>query len=372
MPGVLKEIDKTIKEREKTDRIMSFAIYFAISIIILVIYMAASLLESASSMIIVLSLYIIFVTYVMYLLIKREEHLKRERQLLKNLILFFEGKIDESKISPLRHELRERESEEEEKNPIIWALLSLIPFAALYVYYFLMIDFYRHDKREAYTLQFVNKAMEDSGAEFVIPKKPQNQEIPKRNFILFLVLTVVTFGLFGIYWFYILIRDPNAHFEYQKEWENRLLEPLRSPGFIQSQEKETSVQPAEDREGTRVFEDNRTRISPGATQILAEAELILPRRTIKITSDQNAFGRSDFEKDLPSEKIGYISNKTGDRYHFMITRQDDAFYIQDDFSLNGTNLNGREIKGEGKRDLKNGDKIILAGIDDFAITFKMK
>ncbi len=387
MPGVIEEIDKTIKEREKTDRIMSFGSYFVVFIIISAIILVALLSQSIEGMVIGAIFAIIFGIYVLYLLIKREEHLKRERKFLYNLILLFEGKVDESRINLLRTELRERENEEEEKNPLLWAILGSIPYVGLYVYYFLTTDFYRHNKREEYTLQYINKAMQDMGAAFLFSMKPSNQGIPKRNFILYLVLTILTFGIFGIYWFYTLFRDPNVHFAYQKEWENSLLDAVKAlgvtqsqAGVTQSQAMKTPVTPVQPytqpytqphiNGGTKVFTDNG--LLTKTTSILVTAELALPERTIGITSDKIAFGRNDFENDLSSEKLGYISSKTADRYHFMITRQDDTFYIQDDFSTNGTKLNDTEIKNKGKIVLKNDDKIMLAGIDNFIITFKIK
>jgi hypothetical protein len=36
------------------------------------------------------------------------------------------------------------------------------------------------------------------------------------------VLTVITFGVFGIYWLYTLIDDPNKHFERQHVVEDAL------------------------------------------------------------------------------------------------------------------------------------------------------
>jgi YVTN family beta-propeller protein len=102
-----------------------------------------------------------------------------------------------------------------------------------------------------------------------------------------------------------------------------------------------------------------------------KAELILPERKIEITAGENIFGRGDFESDLAVAELGYITKKEGGKYHFRITKQEGRFYIQDDLSKNGTKLNGKEIKGSGRIELKNGEKITLAGINNFIITFKI-
>ncbi len=128
---------------------------------------------------------------------------------------------------------------------------------------------------------------------------------------------------------------PDIHFENKKEWENRLVEAVQ-------------------------------------TDALMKAELILPERKIEITDGENRFGRSDFESDLSVAELGYITKKEEERYHFMILKkQDGTFYIQDDYSINGTKLNGEEIKSRGWIKLTNDDKITLAGINDFIITFKI-
>jgi hypothetical protein len=44
----------------------------------------------------------------------------------------------------------------------------------------------------------------------------------ERPFLLYAALTVITFGVFGIYWLYTLIDDPNKHFERQRVVEDAL------------------------------------------------------------------------------------------------------------------------------------------------------
>ena len=130
------------------------------------------------------------------------------------------------------------------------------------------------------------------------------------------------------------LKIPDVHSEYQNEYENRLLEAIQ-------------------------------------TDILIKAELILPKRKIEITTEEKRFGRSDFENDLSTAELDYISKNDGEKYHFRIINQGEIFYIQDYNSINGTKLNGREIRGRGGFELRNNDKIELAGIDNFIITLKI-
>lgn len=55
----------------------------------------------------------------------------------------------------------------------------------------------------------------------------QGEPLKERSVVLYAVLTIVTLGFFGIYWLYVLIKDPNVHFESQHEFEDRLLRAIQ-------------------------------------------------------------------------------------------------------------------------------------------------
>lgn len=88
------------------------------------------------------------------------------------------------------------------------------------------------------------------------------------------------------------------------------------------------------------------------------AKLLLPNnREIEIKEEERIFGREDFRGAIPDEELQHISRK-----HFKITRVNGEFYIEDEGSVNGTMLNGEEIKGLGMRKLKDGDEILVAKV----------
>ena len=65
----------------------------------------------------------------------------------------------------------------------------------------------------------------------MIGKKSPSQDLPKkpreRSVVLYALLTLVTFGLFGFYWLYALIDDPNKHFEEHVATEETLFAGIR-------------------------------------------------------------------------------------------------------------------------------------------------
>ncbi|MFB0500403.1 MAG: DUF4234 domain-containing protein [Candidatus Hadarchaeaceae archaeon] len=166
-----------------------------------------------------------------YRLIKRRnEHFKRHQLLEQDVVRVLASSTErkrakiEDKLASVERSTREAGLSEKEQPAFLWAILCFfIPFVALYVAYFLMRDFYRHEKREDFFLEDLEKTVEPIVA-LEIPRRFHS--IPDRNLILYLVLTILTVGIFGIYWLYSLIVDPNNHFNHQVAWEDKLLSSL--------------------------------------------------------------------------------------------------------------------------------------------------
>jgi len=156
-----------------------------------------------------------------YMLIKRRnEHFKRHQLLEEDIIRVINlsagkkrSKI-EDKLTSIELSSREAKLNEKEQSAFLWAILCFfIPFVGLYVGYFLMRDFYRHERREDFFLEDLEKTANPIVA-LELPRR--FHQTPDRNIILYIVLTILTAGLFGIYWLYTLIVD-------------RPKQPLRSP-----------------------------------------------------------------------------------------------------------------------------------------------
>lgn len=117
---------------------------------------------------------------------------------------------------------REARYEETEKSAALWAILTfLFGIVVLYVYYFLMNDFYKHERREDVFFEDLNRALLPTGITVNLPRRAL--PIPDRSFVLYLILTIVTLGIFSIYWLYVLLTDPNSHFRQQALTEDTIL-----------------------------------------------------------------------------------------------------------------------------------------------------
>ena len=163
--------------------------------------------------------------YVIYKWIdRRNRHFKRVRILYRDLIGYLESKGKTKQAEAIRSILRQMEVEEDEKSPILWVVLVLlVGILVFYVLHFLNKDFHRHDSREKHIWEDVRGAFEEMGEPLVHRKISY---IPDRSTLVYLVLTILTGGLFGLYWIYVTTKDPNEHFREHVMFEDELLEKI--------------------------------------------------------------------------------------------------------------------------------------------------
>lgn len=171
----------------------------------------------------------IFWAYLLYRLVKRRNmHFQRQLFLYDDLIALAKDMGTKKGIDialPLNNldrTSREAKFEETEKSAALWAILSFIfGIISFYVFYFLNKDFYRHERRQDIFTDDLAKLLAMVGISLNLPRT--SYPVPDRSFILYLVLTIVTGGLFAIYWVYTLLTDPNNHFQYQALIEDTVL-----------------------------------------------------------------------------------------------------------------------------------------------------
>jgi len=199
-----KPLLEALEERERTDRHMSFGIWLIIGI---------------------LTLGIGFIFALYYLIKRQRDHFKRQRKLEMGIIELLKSRgIEEITLRQLQTIHDEAKREEKERNPVLWTILSFIPFVSLYTLYFLTTDAGNHAARQRRFMTFASTALSKIG----ISLPGETHYIPKRSFALYLILTLVTLGIFGIYWEYLLFKDFNDHFEDHRIWEEILSTSLPS------------------------------------------------------------------------------------------------------------------------------------------------
>jgi hypothetical protein len=178
----------------------------------------------------------IYGIYVLYkLLERREQHFERMVSFRQHLIAVLEEKAEtDGRADEVREGIAELQSMDleatgrdryGEKSPVLWLVLGIVTgITNFYVYYFLNDDFRAHEANEQLFLQKASVVMSQLGMSW--SPSAIAESIPKRNFALYLILTIVTIGIYGIYWWYTLITDPNRHFDGHISWEQQILSAI--------------------------------------------------------------------------------------------------------------------------------------------------
>jgi hypothetical protein len=91
--------------------------------------------------------------------------------------------------------------------------------------------------------------------------------------------------------------------------------------------------------------------------------VVLPDGAEIAIEAKKEFGRLDLAKFAGPSEAMWMS-----RSHFVVFEENGVPYIQDQGSTNGTKLNNKEIKLQGKQQLKDGDEIVVA--DAVKLLFK--
>jgi len=183
----------------------------------------------------------IYMFYVIYkLLERREQHFERMVSFRKDMIAVLKEKAEASSPDGLNPEIEAEFSQLEgldldatnrdrsgDKSPVLWLILSMVVGVIIYyVYYFLNDDFRAHEANEHAFMLKASEVMNRLGItenQIVTP-----MVIPERNFITFLLLSLVTCGIYAIYWLYTIITDPNNHFDNHAVWEAQVQALLQS------------------------------------------------------------------------------------------------------------------------------------------------
>ncbi len=191
--------------------------------------LVAGLFAFLSLLYLVYFLVIILVAVMIFRLVRRRNmHFNRQILLYEDLLsvakeLASKKNTDVSiLINNMDRNLREARLDELEKNATLWAILGL-GFGAglLYAGYFLMKDFYRHERREDMFIQDLLRTFYTLGVTINLPYR--TSPVPDRSFALYFVLTLITGSIFAVYWVYVLVSDPNNHFRQQMVIEDAIM-----------------------------------------------------------------------------------------------------------------------------------------------------
>ncbi len=262
MSAEIENVRKDVRMRFETDSIMSIAwiLVYLLPVILAVVFVSLFIVAMVSFVAVtptlpppgqpitqfvplfisIVFLYLLAIIgfivslILIYKLVKRRNtHFKRQNFLFEDIVAAVKavaakkGVDVEVGLASCERTAREAKAEETEKGAMLWAILSAVIFPALwYVWYFLMKDFYKHERREDGFWEDISRTMDKCGIKFSVSRR--TEAMPERSFALYLILTIITLGWFGIYWLYVLLKDPNQHFRYHIQVEDQLLNTLET------------------------------------------------------------------------------------------------------------------------------------------------
>ncbi len=245
-------IKRYVSEAEKTDYIMPLWLPFlpailAVASVFLLMYMVViaaihkEVLETSGTAAMVgliaiagslfLLIYIASIAvgiYVLYKLIaRRNDHFQRTHKLYDAIVNFLKEKEGSTaEIVEMESIIYDMRNEETERNAVLWVILTvLIGVVWFYIAHFLNKDFRKHELREKRLLSLINNIIKKYGAPGIVRFE---EKVPDRSTLLYIILTIVTLGFFGLYWIYTLAKDPNEHFKQHRVLENQLV------GFLEN------------------------------------------------------------------------------------------------------------------------------------------
>lgn len=179
----------------------------------------------------------IYGLYVFYKLFERRDlHFARMANMINTSAALLNEKAAAAGKSALiaqemgQMEMVQREVYEQsrERGAVLWLVLAIFTggIGTLIGYYLLMDDFARHDQLEAQFFTLASSALAKLG--LASQASQASPVIPERNFVTFLLLSIVTCGIYGFYWLYVLVKDGNDQFAAQVQWEDFIYTALAS------------------------------------------------------------------------------------------------------------------------------------------------
>ncbi|MEA1963543.1 MAG: DUF4234 domain-containing protein [Candidatus Aerophobetes bacterium] len=236
-----------LEERRKTDRRLSFGLYLVFLLVVIIIsaiiggigrwvvgFGAGRVISTVVSLLV--AIYVWWYNWLLYK--RRNEHFDRIKRLKAKLSAWIKEKFDTepealTRVDPL---LDRREAHHSNLLFGLWLTLSylglfhhllkyfgLFTLAAvivgLVILYYLTMDYYYHEQGETAFFGRMAEILNKKGISFTVtPTHP----LCRRSYGLYIFLSIITLGIFALYWAYVIFRDPNQHFDTHDFWESEL------------------------------------------------------------------------------------------------------------------------------------------------------
>jgi hypothetical protein len=227
------QVINAIQSRTQTDEIMGT--FWALFLLIAVAIGIASIFLGVIGIILWVVFGILELVLFYKMLKRNEAHFKREAILRTALVNYFremgnatyKTQMIGAQLGTMESINQEAASREKDHNVILLVILMIIPivnfFAMLYILYILTKEPFGHDQRWHAFSQNVQSAAQQVGMNIMTPSW---KTLKERSYLLYILLTILTIGIFAIYWVYVLVTDMNEHMQTQWQFEDGLMREL--------------------------------------------------------------------------------------------------------------------------------------------------
>ena len=167
---------------------------------------------------------------------RRNDHIERAKRLRMSLSRWLkeEHQIDMADWVGSDMQLIIREQFRSTAFFVLWVIFSYIfgpvgSILTLVSWYWLTYDYAIHERGELEFFRRVSAKLKEKGISF---DAEILQPLIPRNMALYIVLMIIPGVniIWGIWWCYVLFRDPNLHFETHEHWEYQLEKITGEPG----------------------------------------------------------------------------------------------------------------------------------------------
>ena len=235
------------QERESTDRRLSFGLYLVFLLVVIIMsgivtgigwlfggWVVGPVVTTVASTLV--AIYCWWYNWLLYN--RRNKHFDRIKRLKVSLSGLLEEKTEVEKgiLNKTDSFLERKEAPRPNILFFLWLILSYLGsfsgFSAplgvlsfvslivgLVVLYYLTTDYFYHEQGEIAFLQKVTAALGKKGT--ALTATPSNP-LQTRSFGLYIFLSIITLGIFCLYWAYVIFKDPNKHFDTHQVWESEL------------------------------------------------------------------------------------------------------------------------------------------------------
>ena len=235
------------QERASTDRKLSFGLYLVFLLVVVIMsgiitgigwlfggWGIGPVVTTVASTLV--AIYLWWYNWLLYT--RRNNHFNRIKRLKVSLSELLEEKteVEKGTLNKADSFLERKEAPRPSSLFFLWLILSylgsfsqflsplgVLSFASLIVglvvLYYLTTDYYYHEQGEIAFLQRVTTALGKKGT--ALTATPSNP-LHTRSYGLYIFLSIITLGIFCLYWAYVIFHDPNQHFDTHQVWESEL------------------------------------------------------------------------------------------------------------------------------------------------------